>query len=193
LANQPRVVLADEPTANLDTASADQVLSAMSTLWREQGVTFLLATHDPRILARATRVIYLVDGQAVRGPMHDPETGMFVRSYFEARLQQEHAGNSRRSQPTHVIVAHVPPTSVPSVAGVLVPSVRPTDTTARLRDDVLALLLSDASGSTSKIVVDRMESLLGKEGVPYRLTVLVVAPTDEPVAALDRAIAGQHR
>jgi ABC-type lipoprotein export system ATPase subunit len=74
LANSPRVVLADEPTANLDSESADQVLSAMTTLWRERAVTFVLATHDPRTSERATRIVHLADGHIVSDAPQTPVT-----------------------------------------------------------------------------------------------------------------------
>ena len=63
IAANPAVVLADEPTANVDSTTADTVLEMMETLNREQSVTFLFSTHDPRVMARARRVIRLVDGR----------------------------------------------------------------------------------------------------------------------------------
>ena len=63
IAAGPAVVLADEPTANVDSATADALLEMMETLNREQQVTFLFSTHDPRVMARARRLIRLVDGR----------------------------------------------------------------------------------------------------------------------------------
>ncbi len=63
IAANPAVVLADEPTANVDSTTADTLLEMMETLNREQNVTFLFSTHDPRVMARARRVIRLVDGR----------------------------------------------------------------------------------------------------------------------------------
>ena len=63
IAANPAVVLADEPTANVDSTTADTLLEMMETLNREQQVTFLFSTHDPRVMARARRVIRLVDGR----------------------------------------------------------------------------------------------------------------------------------
>ncbi len=60
---RPALVLADEPTANLDTASSDTLLDVMERLNREHGTTFLFSTHDPRVMARARRLIRLVDGR----------------------------------------------------------------------------------------------------------------------------------
>ena len=59
----PAVVLADEPTANIDSATADALLDMMESLNREQRVTFLFSTHDPRVMGRARRLIRLVDGR----------------------------------------------------------------------------------------------------------------------------------
>ena len=65
MVTQPDLVLADEPTANLDSDTAGQVLDLMSQINRETGTTFLFATHDPRITDRASRQIHLHDGQIV--------------------------------------------------------------------------------------------------------------------------------
>jgi len=62
LAAGPRIVLADEPTANLDTENALALLDLMRGLNREEGVTFLFSTHDNRVVERAARVIELQDG-----------------------------------------------------------------------------------------------------------------------------------
>ncbi len=61
----PRVVLADEPTANLDSKSAAQLLDLMHAMNRERGVTFVFSTHDPMVIERAERVIRLRDGEVV--------------------------------------------------------------------------------------------------------------------------------
>jgi putative ABC transport system ATP-binding protein len=62
LASQPKFVLADEPTANLDSKSADNLLDLMLKLNKEENVTFIFSTHDQRVIDRARRVITLVDG-----------------------------------------------------------------------------------------------------------------------------------
>ena len=63
IASSPAVVLADEPTANVDSATAEMLLDLMQRLNREHGVTFIFSTHDPRVMARASRNVRLVDGQ----------------------------------------------------------------------------------------------------------------------------------
>ncbi len=61
----PPLVLADEPTGNLDTASADEVFRLLRRFCRTRGTAFLIVTHDPRLAARCDRIIELVDGQVV--------------------------------------------------------------------------------------------------------------------------------
>ena len=65
LATKPALVLADEPTANLDTANGEQVMEIMAKLNKETGVTFVFATHDPRVIKFAKRVVTLRDGLVV--------------------------------------------------------------------------------------------------------------------------------
>lgn len=65
LANDPPILLADEPTGNLDTESGAIVLSALERIRAEQGTTVILVTHDHDLAARADRVLHLVDGQLV--------------------------------------------------------------------------------------------------------------------------------
>jgi putative ABC transport system ATP-binding protein len=62
LASKPKFVLADEPTANLDSKSAENLLDIMEKLNKQEGVTFIFSTHDPRIVAKARRIITLEDG-----------------------------------------------------------------------------------------------------------------------------------
>jgi putative ABC transport system ATP-binding protein len=62
LSTKPALILADEPTANLDTANGEQVMQIMSRLNKETGVTFVFATHDPRVIKFAQRVVTLRDG-----------------------------------------------------------------------------------------------------------------------------------
>jgi putative ABC transport system ATP-binding protein len=65
IAPEPAIVLADEPTANIDSATADSLLDLMERLNREKGITFLFSTHDQRVMDRARRVIRLQDGKLV--------------------------------------------------------------------------------------------------------------------------------
>ena len=65
LASNPTLILADEPTANLDTPNGQQVMEIMTRLNKETGVTFVFATHDPRVIKYARRVVTLRDGVVV--------------------------------------------------------------------------------------------------------------------------------
>ena len=62
---EPPLVLADEPTGNLDTASSDEVFALMRRMHAELNTSFLVVTHDPRLAARCDRVLELVDGRLV--------------------------------------------------------------------------------------------------------------------------------
>lgn len=80
LASKPQFILADEPTANLDSKSASNLLDIMARLNKEENITFLFSTHDQRVIDRAGRVITLVDGRiandtAFVSTKHE-ETGM---------------------------------------------------------------------------------------------------------------------
>ncbi|WP_372792946.1 ABC transporter ATP-binding protein [Lutibacter sp.] len=63
LASKPKIILADEPTANLDSKSAANLLDIMAKLNKEEKITFLFSTHDQRVIKKARRVITLVDGK----------------------------------------------------------------------------------------------------------------------------------
>ena len=69
---KPPLVLADEPTGNLDTASSDEVFGLMRRMHAELQTSFLIVTHDPRLAARCDRVVELVDGRVVRDEVQSP-------------------------------------------------------------------------------------------------------------------------
>ena len=66
LASKPKFILADEPTANLDSKSAENLLEMMEKLNEQEKITFIFSTHDPRIMAKARRIITLEDGKVVK-------------------------------------------------------------------------------------------------------------------------------
>ena len=66
LAPKPQFILADEPTANLDSVSASNLLDMMAQLNKEENMTFIFSTHDQRVIERARRVITLEDGKIVK-------------------------------------------------------------------------------------------------------------------------------
>ena len=63
MVTEPALILADEPTANLDSATAIALLDVMEQLNRSTGTTFIFSTHDPQVMERAHRMIRLRDGQ----------------------------------------------------------------------------------------------------------------------------------
>ena len=75
LVKRPRLVIADEPTASLDSHTADQVLDLMREQGHAQGAAFLIATHDARLLRRCDRAIALLDGQIVEGASSQGHAG----------------------------------------------------------------------------------------------------------------------
>ena len=66
IAGQPALVLADEPTANLDSATGYALIDTMRKLHEEKGITFVFATHDPKVMERARRIVTLVDGKVAK-------------------------------------------------------------------------------------------------------------------------------
>ena len=71
LATGPTLVLADEPTANLDTANGEQAMDIMRKLNEETGTAFIFATHDPRVMSYARRIVSMVDGKIVEDNRSD--------------------------------------------------------------------------------------------------------------------------
>jgi putative ABC transport system ATP-binding protein len=65
LINNPKIVFADEPTGNLDTATGDAIMAIMNRLHREQGMTLLMVTHEPELAKTADRVIRMQDGEVL--------------------------------------------------------------------------------------------------------------------------------
>jgi putative ABC transport system ATP-binding protein len=63
LVKEPSIILADEPTANLDSANGAEILNLMKELNEQKEATFIFSTHDPAVIERAKRVVYLHDGQ----------------------------------------------------------------------------------------------------------------------------------
>ena len=66
LASKPKFVLADEPTANLDSKATSDLLDIMENLNKEEGITFIFSTHDQRVIDRARRIVTLEDGKVIQ-------------------------------------------------------------------------------------------------------------------------------
>ncbi len=71
MATEPVLILADEPTANLDSATAASLLNVMEQLNHAHGTTFIFSTHDPQVMERSRRLIRLQDGQVVSDEVRD--------------------------------------------------------------------------------------------------------------------------
>ena len=65
IANSPKMLIADEPTANLDTGTADKLVKLMFSLAKEEKCTIVLSTHDQGLIKLADRTIYLLDGREI--------------------------------------------------------------------------------------------------------------------------------
>jgi putative ABC transport system ATP-binding protein len=65
LASKPKFILADEPTANLDSKSTETLLDIMETLNREENITFIFSTHDARVMKKARRIVTMEDGKII--------------------------------------------------------------------------------------------------------------------------------
>ena len=70
LVKQPAVLLADEPTGNLDEDTRDDIIALLERVWRERQLTMVMVTHDSVVAARAERTGLMRDGRLVRGPVH---------------------------------------------------------------------------------------------------------------------------
>jgi putative ABC transport system ATP-binding protein len=65
IVSRPALVLADEPTANLDSKTSDELMALFVTLNKNHGTTFVIATHDQRVMAYAKRLVRMLDGRIV--------------------------------------------------------------------------------------------------------------------------------
>ena len=73
LVKKPALVIADEPTANLDSASGSDILALMRALNASRGITFLFSTHDPMVMEHARRIVTLRDGKIIEDRTQEPE------------------------------------------------------------------------------------------------------------------------
>lgn len=72
LVTEPHILVADEPTGNLDSATSAQILDLFAQLHAELGITLIVVTHDPEVAVRAQRILHLVDGRLVPAGSPDP-------------------------------------------------------------------------------------------------------------------------
>ncbi len=83
MVSDPAIILADEPTGNLDTRSSDEIASSLRRLVTDYGRTVLMVTHDPRIAAYADRIIFLKDGKIVDDSVMDGDNSENTRRLKE--------------------------------------------------------------------------------------------------------------
>jgi ABC-type lipoprotein export system ATPase subunit len=69
LANDPAILLADEPTGSLDSAAGARILDLLEQLRRERGLTIVMVTHDMDVASRADRIVHMLDGRVVRSEL----------------------------------------------------------------------------------------------------------------------------
>ncbi len=74
LVNDPAIILADEPTGNLDTQSGQEIMQLLLRLNEEQGTTLILVTHDPEVAGLMRRILHIRDGQLIRDEVRAPAT-----------------------------------------------------------------------------------------------------------------------
>jgi putative ABC transport system ATP-binding protein len=95
LANNPSIVLADEPTGNLDSTSGNEVMSVLEQLNREQGTTIMLVTHDPNVARRTQHILIMRDGQIVQedivGDVYTEDLKVLARSELGRAVLNEQA------------------------------------------------------------------------------------------------------
>jgi len=84
LVNRPALILADEPTGNLDTHTSDEIMQLFKRLNQDEGITLVLVTHEPDIAAHASRLIRLVDGHKAWDG--DTTTGLIAASQSSTAL-----------------------------------------------------------------------------------------------------------
>ena len=90
LVNGPRILLADEPTGNLDSATSTQVMSILRHVRNQFGLTVIIVTHDPTIAAYANRRLHLVDGKLVAPyPENGSAKGTVIRNESDAKIMNE--------------------------------------------------------------------------------------------------------
>jgi len=98
LANRPAIILADEPTGNLDSVSGDEVLNVFETLHSEHNTTIMIVTHDPRVARRTHRILLMKDGQIIHedivGDVYTEDLKVLARSDLGQAVLSGTPGNT---------------------------------------------------------------------------------------------------
>jgi putative ABC transport system ATP-binding protein len=97
LATHPKIVLADEPTANLDHRTGEGILEVMKRINRSSGTTFVFSTHDKKVIAKADRLVRIEDGEIRRLGMRSAASWVMVKeARREGRATGQNRGQSKR-------------------------------------------------------------------------------------------------
>jgi putative ABC transport system ATP-binding protein len=101
LAVGPRIVLADEPTANLDRKTGDEILQLMRSLNKRLGTTFIFSTHDKRVMAMADRLVRMEDGEVVLLGVRSAARWSYVNERRRAKAadRDKNEGKPERRKP----------------------------------------------------------------------------------------------
>lgn len=91
LANNPSIVLADEPTGDVDTVTGDEILGLMHDLNEKRGVTFIVITHDPIVAEHCDRLIRIIDGQVSTDKMTAKKVMKFTEEEFKEACKESSA------------------------------------------------------------------------------------------------------
>ncbi len=99
IVNRPQILLADEPTGELDTATGAGIIEVLADLRDHQGTTIIVVTHDPAIAQRADRVVRLVDGRVSEDPAADLREGIGAASAWQGDATDDARGAARPAEP----------------------------------------------------------------------------------------------
>jgi putative ABC transport system ATP-binding protein len=84
LVNEPQIILADEPTGNLDSKSGKDIMDFISNLWKEKGITVIIVTHEPVVASYSQKVIHLRDGKIEKETKNNPNS---QKSYSNLKIK----------------------------------------------------------------------------------------------------------
>ncbi|GAF95744.1 unnamed protein product, partial [marine sediment metagenome] len=90
LVNEPSIILADEPTGNVDSKAGEEIMAVFERLNREGGITLVVVTHDPEIAAHTRRIVQLHDGKIVADePVENPRDAQATLALAEGEEEDE--------------------------------------------------------------------------------------------------------